>query len=639
MLILYGIILFLFSIYSYALIDVNLTLLNNKYWAWFRGVMVNFGYNQRELSSIVYVIFVVILFGFFWYFVKNYKKYNPLVIAGIVGGILLFAYPFLSHDLFSYIFDAKIITHYHQNPYLMRPQDFPTDQWLRFLHWTHRTYPYGPSFILLTLIPSFLAGTKFILHFIFFKLFFLSFYLAAVWTLNRLNKKWVMIFAVHPLILIEGLMNSHNDLLAVSLGIIGISFVISGRNNLISRLLLVFSAGIKYLTFPLVFITKNRTSINRSIFIVFTGLMIYLCLTREIQPWYFLSFFVFLPFFENEIMQFNLFSFALLIINYFYIRYGVIDPELQSFWKNILLYVFFIINCAIVFWRVYIKRIPSRSEKALLFIILIIVSIITRFYMLAKTVQSIELHSNIYLVPSLFTLAVILFIIIKSIPFLTKTITLLFVISSDFVLFNTRQFSYGSLYSLITVIFIELIIIYSLDSRRSLPRTLIQGGNDIFEHISIYLRNIFIYGALFICLFFVLFLPIRYFSKDFGVMTLYYQKGITDAIVEYKSIWERDQKVNKKPIIYENAINIRQFPDSSSQKATVYLLKKQFNLTISQRGLPFIICYFDVCKKEYYIEGNRKHGNLILPNFEKVSFDKALIIYEVPGKIEVYGFR
>jgi len=87
-------------------------------------------------------------------FIRNFKRYNPLLISILIGVGLLFSYPFLSHDLFNYLFDAKIVTFYHQNPYILKALDFPSDPWLRFMHWTHRTYPYGPSFLFLTLVPS-----------------------------------------------------------------------------------------------------------------------------------------------------------------------------------------------------------------------------------------------------------------------------------------------------------------------------------------------------------------------------------------------------------------------------------------------------------------------------------------------------
>lgn len=218
--ILYAIVLLLFSLYSYALIDPNLTLIKTSWWEAFRNQMVYFGYYRRDISSVIYITFVIILFIFHLWFSKKYKNYSPLKIAFIVGLILLISYPFLSHDFFNYLFDAKILTWYHQNPYFHKALDFPKDPWLRFTQWTERSYPYGPLFLALTALPSFLSMGKFILDFFLLKLFFSLFFFLSVFYLNRLNKRWAIIFATHPLILIEGLVSTHNDLLGLALAVL-----------------------------------------------------------------------------------------------------------------------------------------------------------------------------------------------------------------------------------------------------------------------------------------------------------------------------------------------------------------------------------------------------------------------------------
>src|SRR3989339_959552 len=253
MLILFAVLLLGLSIYSYVLIDPNLTLINASWWVSFRDPLVYFGYYQRLHSTVTYIFIIIFLFFFHWYFVKYYKKYSGLKLVILITVILVLAYPFLSHDFFNYIFDAKILTFYGDNPYTHMPGNYPDDKWLRFMHWTHRSYPYGPVFLPLTLVPSFFAFGKFILNFLFFKVLNFIFYGAGIYFLNKMNKKWSIIFATNPLVIIEGLVNAHNDLIAVVLGIIGI-YLLQKKRSVVSRILLITSAGIKYLTFPIVFI-------------------------------------------------------------------------------------------------------------------------------------------------------------------------------------------------------------------------------------------------------------------------------------------------------------------------------------------------------------------------------------------------
>jgi len=243
------------------------------------------------------------------------------------------------------------LTFYGKNPYLYKALDFSSDPWLRFMHWTHRTYPYGPVFLLITLVPSFFSFGKFIISFFLFKITWLFFYLLAVYYLNKLNKKWAIIFTTHPLILIEGLVNAHNDLIATSLAIIGIYYLFKEK-NLFARLLLLLSGGIKYITLPLIFLVRPKTH-PRGVVLILIGLLIilgYLTFFSEIQPWYFLVLFVFLPYFEKLVYRLNIFFLGLLLSYYPYIRLGGWDSVEKLSLKHIIILAFSIINLIYFLW-------------------------------------------------------------------------------------------------------------------------------------------------------------------------------------------------------------------------------------------------------------------------------------------------
>lgn len=356
----YSLLLIVLTIYSYALVDPNLTLLQHPLWIVFREKMVYFGYYQRELSSLVYISIIILLFVFHYYFTKNSQKISLSKILFLTSTILLLSYPFLSHDFFNYMFDAKIVTFYHQNPYFHKALDYPYDSWLRFMHWTHRTYPYGPTWLLLTLIPSFLSFGKFIVNFIFFKSMFIAFYIAAVYCLNKLNKKWALFFATNPLVLIEGLISSHNDLIGVSLAIMGIYYLLQQKNYR-ARLLLLFSGGVKYITLPLLFLRKidsgqaRMTSFwgfrrnvgrlqNHLVYISVISLLLYLTFSFEIQPWYFIVIFALLPVYEKLVYGLNIFFFGLLLSYYPYIRLGDWNSPDKIQLKHGIIGFFLIIN-------------------------------------------------------------------------------------------------------------------------------------------------------------------------------------------------------------------------------------------------------------------------------------------------------
>lgn len=342
MLILYGLFLLVLSVYSYSLIDLNLTLINHPVWNKFRDWIIQLGYFHRDTSWSLYLSLVIIGFIFHFFFVKNYKKYNVFFIALLVGVILLFSYPFLSHDLFNYLFDAKIFTFYHQNPYLHKGLDFPHDPWIRFMHWTDRNYPYGPSFLLLTIIPSALSFGKFILSFLFYKVMVVGAYFLTVFLLNKSNRKWALVFATHPLILVEGLINGHNDMIALSLALAATHFILKNK-TITSRILFLLSAGIKYTTLPLIGLTKNKL-LNNIFLLVQAGILIYMGVRMEIQPWYYLIIFAFIPFYFNLVADLNIFLAGLIISYYPYIRLGGWDTVEKVAIKHQIITVFLIIN-------------------------------------------------------------------------------------------------------------------------------------------------------------------------------------------------------------------------------------------------------------------------------------------------------
>ena len=341
----YFISILLFSIYSYSLVDLNLTLFNNQIWDNFRTYIIQIGYFNRGLSTTIYFSGIIILF-LLYYLAKKVKP-DPLKLALVIGIVSLISYPFLSHDFFNYMFDAKILTFYGKNPYLFRALDFPADGWIRFMHWTHRVYPYGPTFLPITLIPSLLSVGKFILSLFFFKLTFVSFYLAAVWAVNKIDKNKALIIATHPLIIIEGLITPHNDLIAMSLGLIGI-YLLFNKKNIWSRILFIISGLIKYTTLPILILSKKNKWLNLLSLIGILFLLVYLSFFKEIQPWYFLTLFIFVPIYPQLFVKIDIFLLGLLCSYYPYIMLGGWDKQYKVDLKHQIIIYFAVANLLVL---------------------------------------------------------------------------------------------------------------------------------------------------------------------------------------------------------------------------------------------------------------------------------------------------
>jgi len=343
MIIAYSLILCLLSLYSYSLVDPNITLFSSPLWIGLREWAVRLGYYHRDWSFAIFALLVVSVFLFHRYFVHRVKL-EPIKIALIIGLILLFSYPFLSHDFFNYLFDAKIVTFYHQNPYIMKALDFPLDPWIRFMHWTHRTYPYGPVFLLISLVPSALSLGKFIADYFLFKLLFLGAYLISVYLLSRMKKIYGLIFATHPLVIFEGLINNHNDMIAIVIAIYGLYQLKQNKNKLYGTITIFISSAVKYLSMPFVLLSFEDKRRNYAAVILFSAMMVYFLLFKELQPWYFLNLFILLPFFARTLESSWLFMFGLLMSYYPFIRFGEWLKIGDIPMKHFIIATFFLVN-------------------------------------------------------------------------------------------------------------------------------------------------------------------------------------------------------------------------------------------------------------------------------------------------------
>ncbi len=247
------------AIFSFAYVDLNLTLSKNPNLLGFVNSMQYLGYYNRPQANLIYIVMIVATHGFFLanliLFLKRKISKKYLFFSSVINiVILIFAYPYLSSDIFNYMFDARIIFHYHLSPYTHKALDFPNDDWIRFMRWTHRYSPYGPAWLLLSLVPYVLGVGKFTLTLLAFKAFISAFHLANIYLIYQTLKPKkenirlaaTALYALNPLILMEGIINGHNDVVLATFFLLPIYFACK-RNALKTLTSIVVGALIKYI--------------------------------------------------------------------------------------------------------------------------------------------------------------------------------------------------------------------------------------------------------------------------------------------------------------------------------------------------------------------------------------------------------
>ena len=159
---------------------------------------------------------------------------------------------------------------------------------------------------------------------------------------NKIDKNKALIIATHPLIIIEGLITPHNDLIAMSLGLFGI-YLLFNKSNW-SRVSFVVSGLIKYSTLSTIILSRKNNLLNILAFIGILVPLFYLTFYSEIQPWYFLTLFIFVPIFFNIIKKIEFFLAGLLFSYYPYIMFGNWSTKSQIDLKHQIIIFFFVIN-------------------------------------------------------------------------------------------------------------------------------------------------------------------------------------------------------------------------------------------------------------------------------------------------------
>lgn len=247
-------------LFSFTQIDLGLALTRFPQLFKIQSLFQSIGYFNRPLSTFLYLFILCILFSSYLLFLYLIKKGSMSVkdmwiLVILTACLLVFSYNAFSHDFFNYIFDAKIFTLYGKNPYLYKALDFPKDPMLSFMHWTHRTYPYGPLWLAITIPISYIGNQIFIVTFLLFKILVGISYLGSVYFINKIVHKIdsktstlaTAFFALNPLILIESLVSGHLDIFMVFMVLISLFYLVQKR-YLLTSMFLIFSIATKFAT-------------------------------------------------------------------------------------------------------------------------------------------------------------------------------------------------------------------------------------------------------------------------------------------------------------------------------------------------------------------------------------------------------
>lgn len=162
-----------------------------------------------------------------------------LVFALLFTVTLFFVYPWGAADIYDYILNAKILAHYHANPFAVRGDELANEPWLVYAPWSDTTVAYGPLWVILAGLAFQIAGSSLLANLLVFKasawLFYWIAVIAVILVWRKLDRTRIaigaLLFAWNPLVLLETLANGHNDIMMAAFILIAVYLFLRDRRS------------------------------------------------------------------------------------------------------------------------------------------------------------------------------------------------------------------------------------------------------------------------------------------------------------------------------------------------------------------------------------------------------------------------
>ena len=227
----------LMSIFSFTLRDTNLTIYNISFLQNLQSTISEFGYTQRPLNTVLFISITSAIWLSYLSVIKQNKSIIPkTLILGVItiAAIGIISYPLFSHDIFNYLFNAKMILVYGANPHIQTALEFAQDPWTRFMHNIHTPAPYAYGWTGISLLPMIITVSNFTLSFWGMKLFVSIFFLMQAYLIYKMAqlkfpkqaKTITTLFALNPLFIMETFFIGHNDSVMMALALASIYFLL-----------------------------------------------------------------------------------------------------------------------------------------------------------------------------------------------------------------------------------------------------------------------------------------------------------------------------------------------------------------------------------------------------------------------------
>ncbi len=288
-----GIIIFsiLFAIPSIKYMLVNKTVLNFK--NEFCFLLDN---SNRIVQTFIYAVILMGFLTFYYFIIKNRNKIfknikQVFTLIFIVSSIFIFTIPFMSSDVFYYLGIGRLNSQYGQNPYYVTMKQYVENENLNIdndtvmqegynSYWADTTVVYGPIWTLICSFISMLSLGNINFGLLLFKIANLLAHMICTYLIYKISKKkiFALLYGLNPFILIEGLVNVHNDIFVILFILLAFYQLIKKKNLLFSIASLAIATDIKYfavllLPFFVIYYYRNEKLLKRTLMCMVNGMI------------------------------------------------------------------------------------------------------------------------------------------------------------------------------------------------------------------------------------------------------------------------------------------------------------------------------------------------------------------------------
>lgn len=224
------------------------------------------GNNEITIPKIIgtgaFLLVFILLFVLYLKIVKKEAKLfqtNQSLACFVILISIVFAcvLPMNSTDIFYYMGTGWSEAKYDVNPYytsveqvIQENEEAKRDEILLKTPkiWRNDTVVYGPVWPMICKVLSGLSAGSLPLALAIYKLFNLMIHLFNCYILHKMTKKkkFVLLYALNPLILFAGLAEGHNDILVVGMILLALYFFKKKKNIWMSVVILAIATAIKY---------------------------------------------------------------------------------------------------------------------------------------------------------------------------------------------------------------------------------------------------------------------------------------------------------------------------------------------------------------------------------------------------------